>query len=82
MRLESAQLVTERERIARELQESVVHVLFGIGLDLQTVAKYISDEPTALRVEGLVARLDVAISELRAAVFGLDHGEPNEHELG
>lgn len=82
MASENARLVAEQERIARELQEGVVHVLFGIGLELQSVAHDISQEPAAHRVEGLVARLDTAISDLRAAVFGLGHGDPNEHELG
>lgn len=72
MACENARLVAERKRIARELQESVVHTLFGIGLELQSVAQDISEEPSALRVEGLVARLDSAISDLRAAVFCLE----------
>lgn len=82
MASENARLVAEQERIARELQEDAVHVLFGIGLELQSIAQDLSEEPTTSRVEGLVATLDSAISDLRAAVFGLGHGEPNEHELG
>lgn len=82
MASENARLVEEQEAIARELQEGVVHLLFGIGLELRSVAQDIAEEPTARRVEGLIARLDSAIADLRAAVLGLGHGEPNEHELG
>lgn len=82
MASDDARLAAEREQIAKELQEGVVHMLFGIGLELQSVAMNVSEDATVRRMEGLVTRLDRAISDLRVAVFGLDHGEPNEHELG
>lgn len=82
MASENARLVAERERIARDLQEGVVHVLWGIGLELQSAVQTISEERTAQRVENCVGRLDTAISDLRAAVFGLDPRDPNEQELG
>lgn len=82
MASENTQLRVEREQIARDLQESVVHVLFGIGLELQYVAQAISEEAAVRRVESCVARLDRAISDLRTAVFGLDPRDPNEQELG
>lgn len=82
MVFEDVELVAERERIAKDLDERVLHSLFGIGLELQQIAHAIAEEWTARRVETCVDRLDRAISDLRASAFGRDAGAPNEQELG
>jgi signal transduction histidine kinase len=82
MVFEDVELVAERERIAKDLHERVLHSLFGVGLELQQIAHTVGEEGTARRMETCVERLDCAIADLRASVFGLDVGEPNEQELG
>jgi signal transduction histidine kinase len=82
MVFQDVELVAERERIAKDLHEGVLNALFGVGLELQWVAQATSEESTTRRVEGCIERLDSAIADLRAYVFGLDEGEPNEQELG
>jgi signal transduction histidine kinase len=82
MVIEEVELVAERERIAKDLQDRVLHSLFGVGLELQCIAQGTTDVAAARRVEGCIERLDGAIADLRACVFGCDVGEPNEQELG
>ena len=82
MVFEEIELAAERERIAKDLHEGVLHTLFGVGLDLQWVAQGTSDDGAARRLEGCIERLDDAIADLRAYVFSRDVGEPNEQELG
>lgn len=82
MVFEDVELVAERERIAKDLQERVLHSLFGVGLELEEIAHAVGEATTARRMESCVERLDCAIADLRASVFGRDEGEPNEQELG
>ena len=82
MVLEDVELVAERERMAKDLHEGVLHSLFGVGLELQGIARATAEERTARQVEHCIARLDCAIADLRACVFSRDVGEPNEQELG
>ena len=64
-------LLSERERIARDLHDVVIQRIFAAGLGLQAITPEISDETTAAKVAGTVAELDTAITELRSAIFGL-----------
>ena len=63
-------VAADRERIARDLHDTVIQRLFAIGLALQAAA---SRPPDALRerVHAAVEDLDETIRELRTAVFGL-----------
>jgi len=65
-------LAEDRERIARDLHDTVIQRLFGAGLQLQaTLAS--TDARTRERLEGTVVDLDDTIKELRSAIFAL-HG--------
>lgn len=65
-----ATLVAERERIARDLHDTVVQDLFGTGLALQALSMRVSAEQRG-RLEELVERLDRTIREVRTAIFSL-----------
>lgn len=65
-------LVTERERIARELHKFTVYRLFGIGLTLQALSLKGGDPAVSVHLNECVQKLDLAISELRGLVFNLD----------
>jgi signal transduction histidine kinase len=82
MVFEELDLVVECEQLAKDLHERVVHSLFGVGLELDQIARGIAEEGTARRMESCVDRLDSAIADLRASTFGRGRGEPNEQELG
>lgn len=59
----------ERERIARELHDSVIRTLFGIGLGLQAGAVETTDGQLRTRLEAAISELDKAIKEVRDHVF-------------
>lgn len=66
-------LLTERDRIARDLHDHVIQRLFAIGLGLQgTVARTRSTE-TQQRLAEYVDDLQGVIQEIRTAIFDL-HG--------
>lgn len=63
-------LSSERERIARDLHDTVLQRLFGLGLELQAVA--MNDvSPNRARLETAVDEIDTIIKEIRTSVFTL-----------
>jgi PAS domain S-box-containing protein len=73
-RLEQERLeqVTERERIGRELHETLVKRLFSINLSLQIASELVRERPDAGdRLQQAVHELDDMIVEVRRTVFGL-----------
>jgi PAS domain S-box-containing protein len=64
--------VTEdRERIARDLHDTVIQRLFAAGMTLQGAAARVSDGEARARVEKAVDELDATIKEIRTAIFAL-----------
>jgi len=73
-RIQDLALLEDRERIARDLHDSVIQRLFAIGLSLQGAAGLIRTDPAtaAGRVEGAVDDLDLTVKQIRSAIFGLE----------
>lgn len=70
-RLRSLAVVEERNRIARDLHDSVIQDLFAVGLGLQGLAGRLdTDGDRAVLDEG-VDRLDAAVDALRSYIFEL-----------
>jgi signal transduction histidine kinase len=63
-------LAGERERIARDLHDTVLQRLFGLGLELQATAMRAQSEVSD-RIEHAVDEIDLIIREIRTAVFTL-----------
>ena len=61
-------VVEERERIERDLHDTVIQHLFAIGLDLQSVAAA-STPDVATRIEDAVGRLNDLMTEIRSTVL-------------
>jgi two-component system, NarL family, sensor histidine kinase DevS len=76
-RLDALALSEERERIARDVHDSIVQDLFAVGLTLQTLAGRSGDERTATELEEIADRVDDAISSLRALIMDLRRDEPS-----
>ena len=70
-RLREFDLVTERERIARDLHDTVIQRLFATGLRLQATVRLIEEPLVAARIEAAVDDLDVTVREIRSAIFEL-----------
>lgn len=66
---EALTLSGERERIARDLHDTVLQRLFGLGLELQAVAMTAGE--IAPRLESAVDEIDRIIKEIRTSVFTL-----------
>jgi signal transduction histidine kinase len=73
-RIHELTLAEDRERIARDLHDTVVQRLFATGLSLQGAAGLIRGDPEAAarRVEDSVDELDLTVKQIRSAIFGLE----------
>lgn len=75
-RLAELALVEDRERIARDLHDTVIQRLFATGISLQGTTRLIGTDPGAAitRVESAIDDLDLTVKQIRTAIFGLEHG--------
>lgn len=64
-------LVEDRERIARDLHDSIIQDLFGVGLSLQSLAMRLSGQDEAM-LNDTVDQIDSIIVSLRGLIFGLN----------
>ncbi|MGY6499297.1 MAG: PAS domain-containing sensor histidine kinase [Acidimicrobiales bacterium] len=71
---EEVQLLEDRERIARELHDTVIQRLFATGMSAQAVASRVGDPEVAARLHTVVDDLDTTIRDIRTAIFGLQGG--------
>ncbi len=65
----------DRERIARDIHDLVIQRLFGAGMQLQAVIPEMGSETAVTRTHETIDELDVAIRELRSAIFALQRRE-------
>lgn len=71
-RLAQLAILEDRERIGRDLHDSIIQELFATGLELQSMAAGAGDTGTAHALNGLVDRIDGTIEALRQVVSGLN----------
>jgi len=76
-------VVEERERIGRELHDSVIQRLYGISLSLEDVPEIMTEAPpeAARRVDRAIDALHAAIGEIRVFIYGLRPGLPAPGDL-
>lgn len=72
-------LVRDRERIARDLHDTVIQRLFATGLSLQAAARRIDAPDVRARVETAVDDLDETVREIRTSIFDLQRADVVEH---
>ena len=65
-------LVEERERIARDLHDTVIQRLFATGMRLQATVRRV-DPAAAERIEAAIGELDATIRDIRGSIFALQH---------
>jgi signal transduction histidine kinase len=68
---EALAVVSDRERIARDLHDVVIQRLFATGMQLQAAAMRATSDDVRERVEHSVADLDATIRDVRATIFEL-----------
>lgn len=64
-------VISDRERIARDLHDIVIQRLFATGLQLQGVAAMAADGAVSDRLDAAVADLDDTIRAIRGTIFEL-----------
>lgn len=68
---EQLALVDDRERIARDLHDTVIQRLFAVGLSLQAALSRTPDADTATRIDTAINEIDATIRDIRTAIFSL-----------
>ena len=63
-------VVSDRERIARDLHDVVIQRLFATGLQLRSAAAKVAPEQR-VRFDAAVAELDTTIRDIRSTIFAL-----------
>jgi signal transduction histidine kinase len=80
-RMHELEVISERDRIARDLHDHVIQRLFAMGLTLQgTIARARSAE-VAQRLTDTVDELQNVIQEIRTTIFDLHGGAPGANRL-
>jgi signal transduction histidine kinase len=69
-------LVDDRERIARDLHDTVIQRLFAVGLSLQGALARAGSDPALERVHQAIDDIDGTIRDIRSAIFALHTRRP------
>ena len=82
-RVHDLALAEDRERIARDLHDTVIQRLFATGMSLQSTVRLVSSDGRAAidRIERAVDDLDLTIKEIRTAIFGLERARADPDGL-
>lgn len=77
-RLHELAVLEDRERIARDLHDTVIQRLFATGLSLQGSVRLVRNDVEAAvgRIESAVDELDLTVKYIRSAIFGLEASRP------
>jgi signal transduction histidine kinase len=75
-------ILSDRDRIARDLHDLVIQRLYATGMSLQGAMPLLTRPEAADRVSSAVDALDETIREIRSAIFSLQsRGEPSKQGL-
>jgi signal transduction histidine kinase len=74
-------VAADRDRIARDLHDTVIQRLYGIGLALQGSLRLAEDETLRSRIQGSIDDLDRTILQVRTTIFELEDRAPTEQGL-
>jgi signal transduction histidine kinase len=76
-------LLEDRERIARDLHDTVIQRLFATGMSLQGTARLVESEPSeaGARIDAAVDDLDTTVKHIRTAIFGLERARATDEGL-
>jgi signal transduction histidine kinase len=80
-RVQELTLLEDRERIARDLHDTVIQRLFSTGLALQGAARLAHNRELVDRLERAVEDLDLTVKHIRSAIFGLERTRATEYGL-
>ncbi|KUI20397.1 histidine kinase [Mycobacterium sp. GA-1285] len=75
-RMRELDVLTDRDRIARDLHDHVIQRLFAVGLALQGTIPRARAPEVQERLNGCVDDLQEVIQEIRTAIFDLHNAQP------
>lgn len=70
--LSELSLAEDRERIARDLHDTVIQRVFAVGLSLQALVRRAGDPAFVERLQTAIADLDETIRQVRTTIFALE----------
>lgn len=73
--------IDDRERIARDLHDTVIQRLFAVGLSLQTTIRMVEQDGARARISQAVDDLDTTVRDIRAAIFELHTSQTTDRSL-
>jgi signal transduction histidine kinase len=68
-------LSEERERLAKDLHDTVIQRLFGVGLALQLTLTSTLDDQVRGQINNVLDELDTTIHEIRTTIFEIDQDD-------
>jgi signal transduction histidine kinase len=71
-------LLTERERISRELHDGAIQTVYTAGLMAESIRKKMDEGPLAIRLDRVISALNHAIRDLRQFIIELEPDAPRE----
>ena len=74
-------LTEERERLARDLHDSVIQRLFAVGLGLQLSLTKAMDPEVRSRINSTLDELNETIHDIRTTIFDIDRERSTEESL-
>jgi len=70
-RLRELTLTEERERMARNLHDTVIQRLFAVGLSLQSATRYANHDDITARMQEAIDDLDATVRQIRTTIFAI-----------
>ena len=80
-RVQEFAVLADRERIARDLHDTVIQRLFATGMGLQAAIRLARIPEVSARIQQAVEDLDDTIRDIRGAIFALQAHERGEQSL-
>jgi signal transduction histidine kinase len=69
-------VIEDRQRIARDLHDSVIQDIFAVGLGLQSIVSRLDDEGMTESLNDAIDTLDASVAALRRYIFELRDSRP------
>ena len=70
-KVQEVAIYEDRDRLARDLHDTVIQRLFAIGLSMQSIASALKDDSLVSRLQATITDVDDTIRQVRSTIFEL-----------